>query len=434
MPLGFLIYELIMRWCCGVGRKRATAQAKLIAPSAPASADGKDFRKQLQADGSFLPGTIFPLTDEQLDAYRKAKEMQQAVYRAAQDATRDEKMREDPKWKRNGGAAIEKLLSATPLVDAQYLISLAELNGILPPLEEMPSCALLGSSSAWRLRTWQGFSSLPALVVSMPWLDVEHPDKHGEQLRSLLPILVAMVDAAQDAGCPNSTIGVHLEYCCLPGHPDDIQLANHVRWFSHPCTHVLLLNNTDNFKTAAFGFGRSGFRYADTRSYDRRGWQMLEERASCLIKYSHCYWEMSRYVGGDTYEQVYKSLPAGRKPLLSPPQLRALISQGVGSGALGFPEAADAETVGMLYEGAFLEAFETFHASCPGRSNLFYQDTAWSAEDAKALAEGLGFAARQCKLKKELTVHVGGGEGFAAAAVAISDAVKGTAIRIKMIA
>ena len=87
----------------------------------------------------------------------------------------------------------------------------------------------------------------------------------------------------------------------------------------------------------------------------------------------------------------------------------------------------------MLYEGAFCEAFETFHAACPGRSNLFYQDTAWSAEDAKALAEGMGFAATQCKLKRELTVHVGGGDGFAAAAVAISDAVKGTAIRVKMI-
>ena len=441
VPLGFLIYELVLRWCCGVGRKRGLARAKLIAPSvqSPSSppddkdrAPGSDGKQtQGKESSSFAPGSIFPLTEEQLDAYRRAKEVQRAVYKAAHGATRDEKLREDNKWKRNGGTAIEKLLPSTPLVDAQYLISLAELNGILPPFEEMPSCALLDASSAWRLRTWQGFSSLPALVVSMPWLDAEHPDKHGEQLRSLVPILVAMVDAAQGAGCPHSTIGVFVEYCCLPGHPDDVQLANRVRWFSHPCTHVLLLN-ANLGKPAAFGFGRSGFRYADTRSFGGRGWQVLDERASCLLKYSHCYWEMSKYVSGDTYEEIYKTLPALRKPLLAPPKMRRLIEEGVRKGTVSFSEADDVETACMLYEGAFLEAFETFHTTCPGRNNLFYQDTSWSADDAKVLAEGLGFAAKQCKLKKELTVHVGGGGGFAAAATAIAEAVKGTAIRVKI--
>ena len=48
------------------------------------------------------------------------------------------------------------------------------------------------------------------------------------------------------------------------------------------------------------------------------------------------------------------------------------------------------------------------------------------------MAEALGHAAKHCTLKKELTVNVTGGGGFAeAAGTKLHEAVAGTALRIK---
>ena len=44
--------------------------------------------------GEVAGGYAKQLTEEQLDAYRRAKEVQRAVYKAAHGATRDEKLRE----------------------------------------------------------------------------------------------------------------------------------------------------------------------------------------------------------------------------------------------------------------------------------------------------------------------------------------------------
>lgn len=425
VPLISLIYELIARCWCGAGQKEQ--RAKVVAPATPTSPlNGTP-------GAGWQPGSIYPLTEEQLDAYWKAKKMQQVLFNAARKAPREEKERVDPKWRRNGGQALEDLLPGTPLIDAQYLLCLSELGGILPPREEMPACALIDDKSAWRLRTWQGFSSLSALVVSMPWLDPEHPDKHGEQLRALAPILIAVTDAAQDMGGKHATVGVFVEYSCLPYlSTTDDHLINRIRWFSHPCTHVLLLNQP-SASPGIFGLGGGGGpRYADSRSFGSRGWQLVEERASCMLKYSHCYWEMANYAGGSSFEEIYKSLPAERKPLLSPPQLRQLLEEGTASGQLSFPKPTDLEAACMLYEGSFLESFESFYQVCPGRTNLFLENKAWGAEEASLIAQALNYAAHHCMLKKELTVHVAGGAKFAAAGSAIADAVKGTAIRIKL--
>lgn len=436
IPFLSLVWEFTMarrcaRCCGGVGRRRPPkALTSPTDASAVQAATGCGC-------GCSPPGSVYPLTPAQLEAAKLAAEQQQAVVDAANRAPREAKEREDPKWKRNGGRRMEELLPDTHLVDAQYLVFLADAGGILPPCEEVPKCALLDAKCAWRLRTWPGFSSLSALVLSWPWLDPEHPDKHAETLQSLVPVLVAMIEAAQGTGCEHSTVGVYIEYSCMPGsNPSVASQRNRMRWFAHPCTHVLLLN-------APFGQsghagqpgqrgGGSAHAYSDTRSFDRRGWNCVEERAACLVKYSHCLWEMARYVGGDTYEALYKALPASRKPLTSPPRLQELLVRGGPSGNISFPEAEDVQMASKFFEAAFIEAFETFHTSCPGRTNLFFRDAAWGAEEAALMAEALEHAARHCTLKRELTVNVSGGSGFAeAAGTKLHEAVAGTALRIK---
>ena len=59
---------------------------------------------------------------------------------------------------------------------------------------------------------------LCALLGGSPWLDPFHPDREGEQMRKLLPILKAALEKAQEYGA-HGTIGVLMDYCCLPQHP-----------------------------------------------------------------------------------------------------------------------------------------------------------------------------------------------------------------------
>ena len=60
----------------------------------------------------------------------------------------------------------------------------ARIRGVLPRLQDMPEQALIGPDSLWRLKCWNLPWSLPVLVLSYPWLDADHPDREGEQLRT----------------------------------------------------------------------------------------------------------------------------------------------------------------------------------------------------------------------------------------------------------
>ena len=52
-------------------------------------------------------------------------------------------------------------------------------------------------------------------VCADPWLDKHHPDRLGETLRRILPILIAMRDKAKESG-EHATVGVLWDFCSLP--------------------------------------------------------------------------------------------------------------------------------------------------------------------------------------------------------------------------
>ena len=52
-------------------------------------------------------------------------------------------------------------------------------------------------------------------VCADPWLDKHHPDRLGETLRRILPILIAMRDKAKEFG-EHATVGVLWDFCSLP--------------------------------------------------------------------------------------------------------------------------------------------------------------------------------------------------------------------------
>ena len=130
-------------------------------------------------------------------------------------------------WSSFGGHCIERggMLDFVDLVDARYLISLSEHSGVVPRWQDVPDCARINRSNIWRLWGWERMFSLGILVLSCeprestlkpglphlsfasanepsvrvssatdPWLDSDHPDRIGEQLGRIVPILRCMLE------------------------------------------------------------------------------------------------------------------------------------------------------------------------------------------------------------------------------------------------
>lgn len=93
-----------------------------------------------------------------------------------------------------GLRTLEPLLENITLIDVQYLIALGEAGGVVPCWQDVPAAARIDADNVWRLRGYNG--GVPILVLSNPWLDSHHPDKHGVTLRRLLPVLRACRDEA----------------------------------------------------------------------------------------------------------------------------------------------------------------------------------------------------------------------------------------------
>ena len=317
------------------------------------------------------------------------------------------------------------LLRDTPLVDARYLVALGAAYGSVPRCQDMPTDALLGPEDAWRLRCWDLSSSLPVLVLSYPvrlvacrrtyaaarpsggflpltralcsrpvrclsqWLDAKHPDRKGELLRRLVPILKVMLVKACSFS-EHATIGVFWDYCCVPQAPFagqvertqvDRGLASMHAWYSHPHTTVLHVATPP---AAAGG----------TRPSESRGWLYVERRLSSLVKYPLGLWELGQYRGGLLYGDLVKEMRTRRRPHESPERVARAIRDGVRDGTLTFAVATDVERVIGLYARGFVHAFETYAGLAGGF--LECSRLGWGAAEAPALAEALAYAEAHC--------------------------------------
>ena len=169
-------------------------------------------------------------------------------------------------WASFGGEVNERtMLEDVDLVDARYLVSLHEHAGVVPRWQDLPACARINRSNVWRLWGWERQFSLGIVVLSYPWLDFDHPDKLGEQLARVVPILNVMLNFC---GGEEFTVGVLWDYCSLPQPKrtpaEDARFSSGIRslmqWFAHPYTHVLLMT----------GSLPTGGSYTNIRPYDAR--------------------------------------------------------------------------------------------------------------------------------------------------------------------
>lgn len=94
-------------------------------------------------------------------------------------------------WQQHRGHEIEAPLrsGAIALLDAAYLISLAESNGIIQHRQALPAEAFISLDEL--KATGQTTDSLRVIAVSHTWLQPSHPDPLGHNLAILATVLRA---------------------------------------------------------------------------------------------------------------------------------------------------------------------------------------------------------------------------------------------------
>ena len=106
------------------------------------------------------------------------------------------------------------------LLDAAWLVDLADSGGIISHRQALPQEAFIDVHSFFRdknavVNTTCG-DVLRVILLSYPWLHPSHPDQHGETLRLVANLLRAFMN-----GCRGTeTWALFWDYPCLFQHPD----------------------------------------------------------------------------------------------------------------------------------------------------------------------------------------------------------------------
>ena len=93
------------------------------------------------------------------------------------------------RWAFNGGVAIDEILDAANVVrllDARFLLSLADRGELVKPREALPEIAFMSHED---LKANSRPSELPIIVISAMWLSPDHPDPYGAHLARLASAL-----------------------------------------------------------------------------------------------------------------------------------------------------------------------------------------------------------------------------------------------------
>ena len=338
---------------------------------------------------------------EQAEAAAEALRVHEAVVAKANALAPDERPKDKGGyWSRYGGAWLEPLLEHTTLIDARYFLALADAGGIVPRWQELPEAARITPANVWRLKAAADHLQLSVLVLSYPWLDKDHPDRMGETLRRVAPVLRAWLAFVTKYCSEHGTIGVLWDYTSLPQRPydDDGQQARFKRgltsidkWYSHPYTVTLPVTNA--LPTGAV--------YTNTRPYERRGWCFFETHISAIAKSSPCLLDLNGLKDAEQdWWGMWEQMRSSRRPFVSPDDFAAEMSAGVASGALAFTAGADEAFVIGKYRTGFLDAFTQHTTRQQDGGCMFFAGLGWGDAEAAVLVRAIAYAVRHCEFEE----------------------------------
>ncbi|CAK0867735.1 unnamed protein product [Prorocentrum cordatum] len=319
-------------------------------------------------------------------------------------------------WERGGGLELDPVLGsgAVVLMDAEWMVRRARTGGVLEPRQALPPTAFM-SHSAVKAATPQYFGGLLLHIacISHCWLQANHPDPRGHNLR----ILGRALQLASCATGPfveySGRWGVFMDFCCIHQNCRDREgcpqqrtyqrlegsdsfeddalgrfelehalfkeaLGSLGSFYSHPATVVFMLTRFPDDYGDAAKYTRSG----NTEQYFNRGWCFCESSWAMLTKPSDRLVDLGRSTGAEAlYSELVDTCTAGRRAPLLPDAFDVqLQSKGFTNGKDDRPRVAE------LYRSAFAQRFEAAKV-------LRYGALEWGDEAAQQLAAVLASGA-----------------------------------------
>ncbi|CAK0795010.1 unnamed protein product, partial [Prorocentrum cordatum] len=312
------------------------------------------------------------------------------------------------RWESCGGLELDPVLGsgAVVLMDAEWMVRRARTGGVLEPRQALPPTAFISHSAVKAA----GDFLLPIACISHCWLQANHPDPRGHNLRIVgqaLQLLLVFLRRSSDRW------GVFMDFCCIHQNCRDREgvpqqhtyqrlegsdsfeddalgrfelehalfkeaLGSLGSFYSHPETVVFMLTRFPDDYGDAAKYTRSG----NTEQYFNRGWCFCESSWGMLTKPSIRLLDLGRCTGAEThYRKLRETCAAGRRvPLLPDAFDVELESKGFTNGKDDRPRVAE------LYRSAFAQRFEA-------AKELHYNVLQWGDEEAQQLAAVLASGA-----------------------------------------
>ena len=272
-------------------------------------------------------------------------------------------------WQHLGGIELESQLSVDPelggapirLVDARYLIKLAQQGERLVRRQDLPEGAFVPLGTVRRLGLGSS-NSLRVVAVSHAWLTPHHPDPHGDSLRVLataLELFVRALDDDTDEPDELRTYAVMLDFCSAmqkgvagesrSAHEGALfarALSQMGDWYSHQETIVLKLTRMPERYPEGFEFPAGCV--ANTADYSGRGWCFEEASVAGLVKSSGKVLDLGQHRSASSLEELKRECKTGRPPPLTPDEFNLRLK------TKSFTSrSADLEFVQGLYRRAY---------------------------------------------------------------------------------
>jgi hypothetical protein len=304
-------------------------------------------------------------------------------------------------WLTSGGKEVEAVLEsgAIALLDAQWMVDLAQRGGVLRPRQALPDEAFL-SLSMVQASTYPGkwHQGLSIVCVSHCWLQPDHPDPAGHNLRLIASGLQPLLRFLS-----GRRVAVFYDYCCIhqkcraadgtpqsrlvqsqPGQspavgriPAEDELFQQAlgslgMLYSHPHLYVFMITAFPPDYEDPAAYTRSG----NVAPYFDRGWCFCESSWAMGVKSSDKLLDLGKENNLDVMEwhTVRELCAIGRKVPLLPADFDAQMqTKGFTNGSTDRPRVA------ALYRSCFDARFNE-------ATTLDYRKLRWGVIEAEGVA------------------------------------------------
>ena len=329
-------------------------------------------------------------------------------------------------WKYCGGTEIEAALAsgAVALLDSRWAINHAARGGVLLPRQALPDEAFISLSEVQASIRGIGWNPttlpLPVICVSHCWLQLDHPDPHGHNLRAVARALGFLASEGGPHGVfravvralgllPSKRFGVFFDFCSIhqncrdrDGAPqgtafswlekegrladgavgrfpaEDVlfnqALGSLGTFYSHPKTPIVMLTAFPPDYDDPTQYTRSG----NVKPYLERGWCFCESSIAAMVKHHDMAYDLGKDTGEGEFDVV--QYRRGRKaPVLPEEFVAQLASKGFTNGSTDTP----------LVAGLYSTGFEARFGAVTWLSYAYLR---WGDEEARAVARVLSHA------------------------------------------